>query len=74
MSAEQEVVLPELDVQEFDPQTDTIVIEGMQYSGAFFRDGFGSKGIPGGLRIDRGEDGVVTVTRLSDLPTNDKAS
>ena len=60
--------LPTLDVDPFDPWTDTINIEGTRYSGALFRAGFGINAIAGQvLRIDRHDNGVVTVTRLRDL-------
>lgn len=61
--------MPEtLDVGEYDPYTDTITIEGTRYAGALFRDGFGINAAVGQvLRIDKHEDGVVTVTRLRDL-------
>ena len=57
--------IPELDVGEFDPMTDTITIEGTEYSGSLFRSGFGSEAAIGQvLRIDKRTDGIVTVTRL----------
>ena len=60
--------LPTLDVGAFDPFTDTIIIEGTKYVGALFRDGFGVNAMVGQiLRIDKHENGVVTVTRLRDL-------
>lgn len=59
------VTLPTLLIGEFDPFSDTITIEGTRYSGAIFREGFGSH-VPVGrvLRIDRVEGGIVTVTVL----------
>ena len=57
-----------LAVGEYDPHTDTIVIEGTRYSGALFRDGLGINSMIGQvIRIDRHENGVVTVTRLRHL-------
>ena len=61
--------MPEtLDVGEYDPHTDTIIIEGTRYAGCLFRDGFGINAMVGQvLRIDKHENGLVTVTRLRDL-------
>jgi hypothetical protein len=51
----------------YDPQKDIIEIEGTKYSGGLFRQ-FGLK-FPGNvgnvLRIDKMEDGVITVTRIN---------
>jgi len=60
--------LPTLDVGEYDPWSDTIVIEGTRYAGELFRDGFGIKAPIGQvLRIDRRtKDGCVIITRLFD--------
>jgi hypothetical protein len=64
------VKLPTLDIGVFDPSTDTITIEGTLYAGALFRDGFGGAAHSGQiLRIDKRDDGVVTITRLRDLET-----
>lgn len=58
--------LPTLNVGQYDPYTDTIVIEGTTYSGVLFRDGFGINAMIGQvLRVDKHENGVVTVTRIS---------
>jgi hypothetical protein len=57
--------MPTLDVQPYDPESDTILIEGTLYSGVLFRDGFGFNAMIGQvLRIDKRDDQVVTVTRL----------
>lgn len=50
----------------YDPITDTIVIEGTRYSADFFRNlGCNFPAMVGQvLRVDKKEDGVVTVTRL----------
>lgn len=54
----------ELNVGRYDPQLDVIEIEGTKYSGEMFR-GFGINAMVGQtLRIDRRDDGVITVTRL----------
>ena len=63
--SEQVGVLPTLAIGEFDQFTDTIEIEGTRYSGLLFRDGFGINAMVGQvLRIDKHENGVVTVTKL----------
>ena len=57
-----------LDIGGYDPYTDTIIIEGTRYSGFLFRAGFGINAMIGQvLRIDKHEDGIVTITRLRDL-------
>lgn len=62
--------LPTLDVGQYDPFSDTIVIEGTRYSGELFRDGYGLSACIGQVhRVDKREDGVVTITRLHDLET-----
>lgn len=54
----------ELNVGQYDPQLDVIEIEGTKYSGEMFR-GFGIDAMVGQvLRIDKREDGVITVTVL----------
>jgi len=60
---------PALSVEPYDPISDTIVIEGTRYSADFFRNlGCNFPGMVGQvLRIDKKEDGVVTVTRLPEL-------
>jgi len=69
---EKVVKLPTLNVGEFDPYTDTIVIEGTKYSGVMFREAFGIKAMVGQiLRVDKREDGLVTVTRMRDLEAKD---
>lgn len=69
------VVLPSLDVQAYDPWTDTIVIEGTRYSGALFRDGFGFGAAIGQvLRIDQLKNGVVTITRLREIKSTYRRS
>jgi len=57
-----------LDVKPYDSLTDTIEIEGTRYSGIFFRElGCSFPAMVGQiLRIDKKEDGVITVTRLYD--------
>ena len=56
----------ELEVGEYDPITDTIEIEGTKYSGHLFREfGCNFPAMVGQvLRIDKKENGLVTVTRL----------
>jgi len=57
----------ELNVEPYDPRTDSIVIEGTKYSGHFFRSlscCFPEVGQV--FRVDKKEDGVVTVTQLGD--------
>lgn len=62
---ELEIGLPTLDVGTYDPYTDTITIEGTRYAGVVFRDGFGINAIVGQtIRIDKHENGVVTITKL----------
>jgi hypothetical protein len=57
-----------LEVGRYNPDDDTIIIEGTKYSGYLFRDGFGLNACIGQvLRIDKHEGGVVTVTRLPEL-------
>lgn len=57
--------IPTLDIGQYDPVTDSVVIEGTRYSGHLFRDGFGIKAMIGQiLRIDKHENGILTVTRL----------
>lgn len=66
---------PTLAVGDFDPLTDTITIEGTRYSGVLFRDGFGLGAIIGQvLRIDKHDNGVVTVTRLPYMESTNKES
>lgn len=62
------VTLPTLDIGEYDPWSDTIMIEGTRYSGGVFREGFGIRAQLGQkLRIDRREaDGCIIITRLPD--------
>lgn len=60
--------LPTLAVGPYDPVSDTILIEGTQYSGVLFREGYGFNAMAGQIhRIDRRDDGVVTITRLYEL-------
>lgn len=57
-----------LQVGPYDLNSDTILIEGTQYSGCLFRDGYGFNAMVGQVhRIDRNKDGVVTITRLQNL-------
>lgn len=54
----------ELDVGKYDPQLDVIEIEGTKYSGELFRS-FGIEAMVGQvLRIDKHENGLITVTVL----------
>jgi hypothetical protein len=54
-----------LEVGEYDENSDTITIEGTRYSGHVFRE-LGFPGMIGQvLRIDKKESGTVTATRLS---------
>lgn len=54
----------ELNVGRYDQQLDVIEIEGTKYSGEMFRS-FGINAMVGQiLRIDRLDDGVITVTSL----------
>ena len=63
-----------LEVGAYDPETDTIVIEGTRYAGVLFREGFGIKAMIGQvLRIDNHEDGIVTVTRLPEFENRSQA-
>ena len=65
---EAKIDLPTLDVGEFDPTTDSIMIEETRYSGCLFREGFGLKAMIGQvLRIENHVNGVVTVTRLREF-------
>ena len=66
------VVLPNLEVEQYDPYTDTIVIEGTKYSGQLLRDTFGSMADIGQIfQIVKHDNGVVTVLRRYDLENND---
>lgn len=57
-----------LDVRPYDQENDFIEIEGTKYSGDFFRNGFGFRTMIGQvLRIEKHENGVVTVTRLMEF-------
>jgi len=57
---------PTLDVGQYDPDTDSIVIEGTRYAGSMFR-AFGLNAWVGAvLRIEKHENGVLTVSRLYD--------
>ena len=58
----------QLDVKDYDPWTDTITIEGTRYAGIFFRElGCSFPKMVGQiLRIEKKENGLVTVTRLQD--------
>lgn len=49
-----------LDIEPYDPNTDSIVIEGIRYSGDLFRD-LGIHGVAAGslLRVLRRKDGLV---------------
>ena len=65
---EAKIERPTLDVGEFDPTTDTIMIEETRYSGCLFREGFGIHAMIGQvIRIEKHENGVVTVTRLREF-------
>ena len=57
-----------LDVKPYDSDRDSIEIEGTRYSGTLFREFACSfpNMIGQILRIDRKEDGLVTVTRLDE--------
>jgi len=57
-----------LEVKPYDPILDSIEIEGTRYSSQFFREqGCNFKSMVGQvLRIDKKENGVLTVTRLVD--------
>lgn len=58
----------ELSIGLYDLWTDTIVIEGRKYSGAFFRQLGWPAQVGHVFRIDSiGRDGVLTLTRLPDL-------
>jgi len=57
---------PTLNIEPYDPDTDTVVIEGTKYAGVLFREGFGRLAKVGQvLRIDRMENGIVTVTKIT---------
>ena len=59
---------PNLEVGIFNQLNDSITIEGTVFSGSFFRDGLGINAMIGQiLRIDKHENGVVTVTRMDDF-------
>lgn len=55
-------------IYEYDEQRDVLTVEGVQYAGELFRS-FGM--LPPGtvLRIDKREDGVLTVTDMQRLAT-----
>jgi len=59
--------MPTLDVGQYDPATDTIVIEGTRYAGALFREeGLGFHSMVGNtFRVVRHEGEVITITRLT---------
>jgi hypothetical protein len=61
-----------LDVGEYDPDTDSIVIEGIQYSGTLFR-GLGIHGVAEGslVRIIKRDNGVVWLQNVTahDFPS-----
>lgn len=58
-----------LQVGEYDPYSDTIEIEGTKYAGQFFRElGCSFPNMIGQvLRIEKKENGVVTVTRWEEV-------
>lgn len=59
-------IINKLDVKAYDPKTDTIEIEGTRYSGVLFRE-FGcffADKIGQILRVEKKENGVVTVKRI----------
>ncbi len=60
--------MSKLDVKSYSPTTDTIEIEGTRYSGHLFRElGCSFPNMIGQvLRIDKKENGLVTVTRLKE--------
>ena len=66
---EKEVVtLPTLDVGQYDPWTDTIIIEGTRYSGVIFREGYGMQAAIGQIhQIVSHDNGTVTICRRYDL-------
>lgn len=57
---------------EYDPHIDLATIEGVRYAGGFFR---GLAILPVGtvVRIDKREDGVITVTRLYEYESRAEA-
>lgn len=68
MSDAESVLLPTLDVGEFDPWTDSIQINGTRYAGTLFRElGCFNDTVGQVLRIDKKKDGLVTVTRLPEF-------
>ena len=62
----------DLDVKPYDPIMDVIEIEGTRYSGQFFRElGCNFLSMVGQvLRIDKKENGIITVTRLKEKEEN----
>jgi len=61
--------MPTLDVGQYDPVTDTIVIEGTRYAGALFREGLGIKAMVGQVfRVVKHAGDVITITRLTGEP------
>ena len=60
--------MSELAVGEYDPYLDVIEIEGTRYHGSLFRElGCGFPAMVGQtIRIDKKENGLVTVTRLEE--------
>lgn len=59
-----------LDVKQYDSFTDSIKIEGTRYAGNLFRElGCNFPAMIGQiLKVEKKEDGMVTVTRLDQIP------
>jgi hypothetical protein len=61
-----------LDVGQYDPETDSIEIEGTRFSGDFFRGPFSINTCIGSVwRVEKRDDGIVTSTEI-EMPTDDE--
>jgi len=63
--------MSELNISDYNPEMDTIEIEGTRYSGALFRElGCSFPTLVGQtIKIIRKENGLVTIERMRDDPT-----